>query len=299
MRLKEKRRAAAPAPRPRSSSTAPGASGSARRAAGCGSCTDIVVRDPAGRRARARRASCGTRVVRAVHHARHRRGVRLAAGRQAAHAERAGRPRPGERGGDAARRCGWRPPSTPARPTCCGSPSRWRSTGSASAPSRVVAEAMECLGGNGYVEEHGLARLFRDSPVASLWEGTGNVNALDVLRAMSLQPRVDGGPARRGRPGPRRRPAARPGDGRGGRVPAGRRPRGAPRPGRGRGRRTLDGGAARRRPAGVAAGAVTHRRPVSSAFLATRVAGGGGALFGTLPVGRRTTQTIVDRALPG
>ena len=39
-------------------------------------------------------------------------------------------------------------------------------------------------------------------------------------------------------------------------------------------------------------------QPVSSAFLATRVSGGGGALFGTLPVGRRTTQAIVDRALP-
>jgi putative acyl-CoA dehydrogenase len=39
-------------------------------------------------------------------------------------------------------------------------------------------------------------------------------------------------------------------------------------------------------------------QPVSSAFLATRVAGGGGALFGTLPVGRRTTQAIVERALP-
>jgi len=53
----------------------------------------------------------------------------------------------------------------------------------------VVAEAMECLGGNGYVEENGLARVYRDAPVAALWEGAGNVTALDVLRAMSLQPR--------------------------------------------------------------------------------------------------------------
>src|SRR6185437_2015915 len=53
----------------------------------------------------------------------------------------------------------------------------------------VVAEAIECLGGNGYVEDHGLARLYRDAPLASLWEGAGNVAALDVLRAMSLQPR--------------------------------------------------------------------------------------------------------------
>ncbi|MFL6206702.1 MAG: acyl-CoA dehydrogenase family protein, partial [Acidimicrobiales bacterium] len=53
----------------------------------------------------------------------------------------------------------------------------------------MVAEALECLGGNGYVEENGLARVYRDAPVTALWEGTGNVAALDVLRAMSLQPR--------------------------------------------------------------------------------------------------------------
>ena len=53
----------------------------------------------------------------------------------------------------------------------------------------VVAEALECLGGNGFVEEHGLARAYRDAPGATLWEGAGNVTALDVLRAMTLQPR--------------------------------------------------------------------------------------------------------------
>jgi putative acyl-CoA dehydrogenase len=52
----------------------------------------------------------------------------------------------------------------------------------------VVAEAMECLGGNGYVEEHGLARLYREAPVNSIWEGSGNVNALDVLRALDREP---------------------------------------------------------------------------------------------------------------
>jgi putative acyl-CoA dehydrogenase len=48
----------------------------------------------------------------------------------------------------------------------------------------VVAEAMEVLGGNGYVEESGLPRLYRQSPLNSIWEGSGNVIALDVLRAM-------------------------------------------------------------------------------------------------------------------
>jgi putative acyl-CoA dehydrogenase len=46
-------------------------------------------------------------------------------------------------------------------------------------------EAMECLGGNGYVEELTLARLYREAPVNAIWEGSGNVVALDVLRAAS------------------------------------------------------------------------------------------------------------------
>jgi putative acyl-CoA dehydrogenase len=48
----------------------------------------------------------------------------------------------------------------------------------------VVGEAMEVLGGNGYVEESGLPRLYRQAPLNSIWEGSGNVVALDVLRAM-------------------------------------------------------------------------------------------------------------------
>jgi putative acyl-CoA dehydrogenase len=54
-------------------------------------------------------------------------------------------------------------------------------------PSMVV-EALECLGGNGYVEENGLARLYREAPLNSIWEGSGNVNALDVLRALAREP---------------------------------------------------------------------------------------------------------------
>jgi putative acyl-CoA dehydrogenase len=56
---------------------------------------------------------------------------------------------------------------------------------------RAVAhagEALECLGGNGYVEESGMPRLFRESPLNSIWEGSGNVQCLDVLRAMVKSP---------------------------------------------------------------------------------------------------------------
>jgi putative acyl-CoA dehydrogenase len=161
----------------------------------------------------------------------------------------------------------------------------------------VVTEAMECLGGDGYVEENGLARLFRDSPTAALWEGTGNVTALDVLRAMSLQPRameVLLGEVDRARGADPRLDRAM--DEVAGVLQAASRE-------------------ARRDPAAVEAGArwVVERlavvlqasllvrcapAPVASAFLATRVAGGGGVMFGTLPVGRQTARAIVERAFP-
>ena len=51
-----------------------------------------------------------------------------------------------------------------------------------------AAEALECLGGNGYVEESGMPRLYREAPLASIWEGSGNVAALDVLRAAVREP---------------------------------------------------------------------------------------------------------------
>jgi putative acyl-CoA dehydrogenase len=56
-----------------------------------------------------------------------------------------------------------------------------------------AAEALECLGGNGFVEDSGLPLLYRDAPLNSIWEGSGNVAALDVLRAMVKEP--DGLPA--------------------------------------------------------------------------------------------------------
>jgi putative acyl-CoA dehydrogenase len=51
-----------------------------------------------------------------------------------------------------------------------------------------AGEALECLGGNGYVEDSGMPRLYREAPLNSVWEGSGNVNALDVLRAMAKEP---------------------------------------------------------------------------------------------------------------
>lgn len=52
----------------------------------------------------------------------------------------------------------------------------------------MAAEALECLGGNGYVEESGLPLIYREAPLNSVWEGSGNVNALDVLRALGREP---------------------------------------------------------------------------------------------------------------
>jgi putative acyl-CoA dehydrogenase len=54
----------------------------------------------------------------------------------------------------------------------------------------LVGEALECLGGNGYVEESGMPRLLREAPLNSIWEGSGNVQALDVLRALQRSPQA-------------------------------------------------------------------------------------------------------------
>ncbi len=54
----------------------------------------------------------------------------------------------------------------------------------------LLYEAMECLGGNGYVEENPLARLYREAPVNAIWEGSGNVMALDIVRVLHRAPRL-------------------------------------------------------------------------------------------------------------
>jgi putative acyl-CoA dehydrogenase len=69
-----------------------------------------------------------------------------------------------------------------------------------------AAEALECLGGNGYVEDSGMPLLYRGAPLGSIWEGSGNVAALDVLRALIREPaglpdRVRAGRRRRSPPG--------------------------------------------------------------------------------------------------
>src|SRR5262249_6559415 len=51
-----------------------------------------------------------------------------------------------------------------------------------------VCEALECLGGNGFVEDSMMPRLYRESPLGSIWEGSGNVICLDVLRAIATEP---------------------------------------------------------------------------------------------------------------
>ena len=115
-----------------------------------------------------------------------------------------------------------------------------------------TAEALECLGGNGYVEDSGMPRLYREAPLNSVWEGSGNVNALDVLRALGREPgTADALLTELGRARRRRPPAGRRG------RPAGSRAR---RPGAGR----AAGPAARRadgaHPAGVVARPACARR---------------------------------------
>jgi putative acyl-CoA dehydrogenase len=140
----------------------------------------------------------------------------------------------------------------------------------------VIVEALECLGGNGYVEESGMPRLYREAPLNGIWEGSGNVNALDVLRALGREPdAVDALSTEI--------EAARGGDTRLDRAWDDLRTRLATA--------ADDPGGARRvveRLALVLQGSllVRHAPPaVADAFCATRIAGDGGLAFGTLPAG--------------
>jgi putative acyl-CoA dehydrogenase len=154
----------------------------------------------------------------------------------------------------------------------------------------VAAEALECLGGNGYVEESGMPRLYREAPLNSLWEGAGNINSLDVLRVLARQLESvaalldEVAPARAAEPRLDRAAAA------------------------------LERELAAADPAGLQAGArrlverlavllqgallVRHGHPsVADAFCVSRVAGDHGAAFGTLPAGL-DPATLVQRATP-
>src|SRR5262249_10230774 len=144
-------------------------------------------------------------------------------------------------------------------------------------PSHAV-ECLECLGGNGYVEESGLPRLYREAPLASIWEGSGNVQCLDALRAMVKSPasveaffaEVMGGA---GAPNPRLDTSARPS-----RVePRGEKARPQPRA-----RRIVEGMAV----ALQASLLVRYGAPaVADAYCASRLSGDWGQAFGTLPAG--------------
>lgn len=152
--------------------------------------------------------------------------------------------------------------------------------------SFTVAEALECLGGNGYVEESGLPLLFRESPLNSIWEGSGTVNALDVLRALRRPESLEAWLLEVG--------AARGADHRLDAAVTDVLESLSDLAGAEAGARRL---AARMAVCLQASLLVRHSTPeVADAFVASRLAGDWGGVFGTLP---RTTPygPILDRIL--
>ena len=152
-------------------------------------------RHPAGLRARLHGGDAHRAPIEAIHWATHRAAFGRRLADQPADDRRARRPRAGDRGGDLVARCGSRgPPRTPPR----GDAQRASRSGASPAPvlkfwvcKRAplhAGEALECQGGYGYVEESRLPRTYREAPLMSIWEGSGNVQALDVLRAMQREP---------------------------------------------------------------------------------------------------------------
>ncbi len=155
---------------------------------------EMANHDAARLRHRQRRADAGRAGAGAPSRAPPQR-LRPPAGRAAAHAQRAGRPRARSGGGHHAVACAWPTPSmarrSAARPRRAAGAASSRpppSSGSASARSNSPAKAMEVWGGNGYVETGPMARFYREAPVNSIWEGSGNVMCLDVLRAVEREP---------------------------------------------------------------------------------------------------------------
>ncbi|MEU0053240.1 DNA alkylation response protein [Streptomyces sp. NPDC006309] len=150
-----------------------------------------------------------------------------------------------------------------------------------------TAEALECLGGNGYVEESGMPRHYREAPLLSIWEGSGNVNALDVLRALGREPgaaealfaELD---------------LARGADPRLDAAVTALKDQSAGTDQTGA-RRLVE----RMALALQASLLVRHApHPVADAFCATRLGGDWGHSFGTLPAGT-DLDSILERALPG
>ena len=152
----------------------------------------------------------------------------------------------------------------------------------------LVAEALECLGGNGYVEDCILPRLYREAPVNSVWEGSGNVMCLDVLRALTREPEsVDAFFDELGlAAGVDRRLDA---------FVASVRDELAQREAVEAGARRIVEHLALALEASLL---VRQGQPaVADAFLASRIAGEGGLTFGTLPA-RGDFKAIVERARP-
>ncbi|HYI62485.1 MAG TPA: acyl-CoA dehydrogenase family protein [Acidimicrobiales bacterium] len=152
----------------------------------------------------------------------------------------------------------------------------------------VTAEALECLGGAGYVEESPMPRLFRESPLNGIWEGSGNVMCLDVLRAAAREPEsVEALLAELD--------LAQGADPRLDRAVADLHAELADLEGmEGRARRIVE------RAALALQGSLLVRHapgPVADAFCASRLAGDGGLALGTLPPGV-DTGAIVARAWP-
>jgi putative acyl-CoA dehydrogenase len=152
-----------------------------------------------------------------------------------------------------------------------------------------TAEAMECLGGNGYVEESIMPRLYREAPVNSIWEGSGNVNALDVLRALERYPEsLEAFYAEVERAGSD--------------VPPLRRSLASVRTAFAAAPATLERGARRlveQMALLLQASLLVRHAPaeVADAFCAARLDGEGGLAFGTLPPSA-ATKTILERAWP-
>ena len=152
-----------------------------------------------------------------------------------------------------------------------------------------VAEALECHGGNGFIADHLMERLYREAPLNGIWEGTGNVICLDVLRSMRQEPETVGvflDELRAARGADARFDAYV--DGLAQRLadPAGLEPVA---------RRVVEMMAF----ALQASLLLRHSTPaVADAFCVTRLDGDWGRAFGTLP-SNLDTQVIVDRALVG
>jgi putative acyl-CoA dehydrogenase len=151
-----------------------------------------------------------------------------------------------------------------------------------------VNEAQECLGGAGYVEESILPRLYRQAPLNSIWEGSGNIQCLDVLRAMAREPEARDAVWRE-------LTAAAGGDDDYDAAVEALRPPLA-------GESTVDEAGARlfvERLALALQASVLLRAgsPVAAAFCRSRLGGMHGLAFGTLPAGF-ATDAIIARALP-